>query len=254
MYPHIKTSESLTVIVNDYPHSITSDNTNYEEILNIVRRSEVTSSVSEKLLELIKPIVQFERILSQGCGTEFCIYADTVSCSIDGVDFPIDKRLNKEILEVFKSYGDLAPLYKFVTKLAKNPRKEVIDELWGFIASCGLALTKEGNFLAYKNVNVDFTDVYTGSMDNSPGSVVEEPRFSVEHDPNKTCAKGLHFAAWGYLKHYAPGRKTVILSINPKNVVSIPTDYNNMKGRACKYKVLREVSRDDELSTISVDM
>jgi hypothetical protein len=70
------------------------------------------------------------------------------------------------------------------------------------------------------------------------------------HDPNQTCASGLHFAAWGYLQHYAPGRKTVLLSISPEDVVSIPTDYNNMKGRACRYKVLREVDQPEELKDL----
>ena len=84
-------------------------------------------------------------------------------------------------------------------------------------------------------------------MDNSPGKVVEMPRFAVEKNPNRTCAPGLHFAAWGYLQHYGYGHKTVIVKINPADVVSIPSDYNNMKGRAYKYLILKEVEQPEEL-------
>jgi hypothetical protein len=42
------------------------------------------------------------------------------------------------------------------------------------------------------------------------------------------------------------------VKINPADVVSIPSDYNNMKGRASRYEVLREVEYDDELRNTPV--
>ena len=38
----------------------------------------------------------------------------------------------------------------------------------------------------------------------------------------------------------------VILKINPRDVVSIPTDYNNTKGRTCRYEVVGEVGVNPE--------
>ena len=251
MYPHIQGEKSLTFVIDDQSHSITSDHTNYERVLKRVRNKPVTEKNTSKILELAKPIQQFNRIFAQG-SSGFSIIDGVLTCVIDSQEFPLSTSLYKEILNIHNSNGNLEPLYNFVVKLAKNPRKEVIDELWGFISSCGLAITESGNFLAYKNVNNDFMDVYTGTMDNSPGKTLFMPRWAVEHDPNRTCAAGLHFAAWGYLGSYASGRKTVILSISPENVVSIPTDYNNMKGRACEYTVLREVEQPEELKYHSV--
>ena len=34
----------------------------------------------------------------------------------------------------------------------------------------------------------------------------------------------------------------MILKINPRDVVSIPSDYNDAKGRACKYEVISELA------------
>ena len=38
--------------------------------------------------------------------------------------------------------------------------------------------------------------------------------------------------------------RTMILKINPADVVSIPTDYNNSKGRTCRYEVIGELGVD----------
>jgi hypothetical protein len=36
----------------------------------------------------------------------------------------------------------------------------------------------------------------------------------------------------------------MILKINPRDVVSIPSDYNNSKGRTCRYEVIDELAVD----------
>ena len=38
----------------------------------------------------------------------------------------------------------------------------------------------------------------------------------------------------------------MIVKINPRDVVSIPTDYNNSKGRACRYEVIGELGVKEE--------
>jgi hypothetical protein len=251
MYPHIVTNSTLTIILDGVPNTIEDSHTNYLEALEIARIETPSKELDEHLLELVKPIKQFTRIFGSDV-TGFYMVNDVLQCKVQGKVFTLPETLYAQVLSIYREGGNLQPLYNFVVKLSKNPRQEVVRELWDFIYSCGLALTKSGNFLAYKNVNTNFKDIYTNTMDNSPGSTLKMDRSEVEHNPDVTCARGLHFAAWGYLKHYAHGGRTVILSISPKNVVSIPTDYNNMKGRAYKYKVLREVEQPEELKAKSV--
>ena len=38
----------------------------------------------------------------------------------------------------------------------------------------------------------------------------------------------------------------MILKINPANVVSIPSDYDNAKGRCCEYEVIAEYGNEDK--------
>lgn len=50
---------------------------------------------------------------------------------------------------------------------------------------------------------------------------------------------------WDYSK-FRDEARTVIVKINPRDVVSIPTDYDNSKGRACRYEVIGELGVDPE--------
>lgn len=79
-------------------------------------------------------------------------------------------------------------------------------------------------------------------MSNAPGNIVEMERNTVDDNMNNTCSTGLHFCSKEYLSHFGSSdSRTVILKINPADVVSIPADYNSTKGRACRYEVLGEL-------------
>ena len=76
-------------------------------------------------------------------------------------------------------------------------------------------------------------------------STVEMERNKVDDDKNNTCSTGLHFCGMSYLNHFG-GARTVIVKINPRDVVSIPTDYDDAKGRACRYEVIGELGVEPE--------
>ena len=132
------------------------------------------------------------------------------------------------------------PLVNFMENMMQNPSYRAVNELYGFLEKNRLPITGDGHFLAYKKVRADFKDCHSGTMDNSVGQIVEMERNQVNDDKNQTCSAGLHFCSESYLKHFG-GERTVIVKINPRDVVSIPTDYDNAKGRACRYEVIGEV-------------
>jgi hypothetical protein len=79
-------------------------------------------------------------------------------------------------------------------------------------------------------------------MDNSPGTVVEMERNQVDDNKDQTCSTGLHFCGLSYLDHFGGSdSRVVIVKIDPADVVSIPSDYNGAKGRACRYEVIGEM-------------
>lgn len=138
-------------------------------------------------------------------------------------------------------------LIAFLKNLSDNPSSRAVEELYGFLESSKLPITEDGCFLAYKSVNSDYTDSYTGKISNAVGETVTMPRNKVNDNRDQTCSYGLHFAAHEYAEGFgSPDSPMMVLKINPRDVVSIPSDYNNQKGRCCEYYVLEEVSRDDQ--------
>jgi hypothetical protein len=129
--------------------------------------------------------------------------------------------------------------------LMANPSYRAVNELYGFLEKNNLPITSDGHFLAYKKVREDYKDCHSGTFDNSVGKVVEMERNQVNDNKEQTCSAGLHFCSEGYLRHFG-GERVMILKINPRDVVSIPTDYNDSKGRCCRYEVIGEVGVNPE--------
>lgn len=177
----------------------------------------------------------------------------------DGIIFylgtPIHNVLTNKIVSMIEEdYKNIDPMIKFLENLMKNPSKRSVDELYGFLEYASLPITEDGHFIAYKKVREDFKDIYTGTIDNSVGEKPEMPRFSVDDNKDNTCSEGLHFCSKEYLGHFGTqsSNRVVILKINPRDVVSIPTDYNNTKGRCCLYEVIDTYEDDTLLESKSV--
>jgi hypothetical protein len=162
----------------------------------------------------------------------------------------VDKKrlpeiLENKILEFYKKGHPLYPIINFYRNLMKNPSEESRKDLFTFLMHNNIPLTEKGFFRAYKKVTHDFTDCKTGTYDNSVGKFVVMPREDVDADRTVTCSTGLHVAAWDYAKYFSSGIM-VEVQVNPRDVVSVPIDYNNQKMRVCKYRVIRVVTRPNE--------
>ena len=108
-----------------------------------------------------------------------------------------------------------------------------------------MPITEDGHFLAYKKVRDDYKDVHSGTFDNSVGQVVSMVRNKVDENKDNTCSSGLHFCSFDYLKSFG-GTRIMILKINPADVVSIPSDHFQQKGRTCRYEVIGEVPVEED--------
>jgi hypothetical protein len=249
--PHLILPNSVVVTSPDgTPVSIDKSHYNYDEVVTLLTTS---SGTYDQIIDLMQPIREFRRALST---SNFYENGDGLVCiDLDGYPFILPAELQQEVLRINRSNGNLIPLENFVANLAKNPDRKVHAQLYGFISACGLTLTEDGHFLAYKKVRDDFLDIYSGTVDNTPGTSLKPmPRWACDSNPNNTCSSGYHFAAWGYLQHYGAsnGTRIVIVKVDPAEVVAIPVDYNNMKGRACTYKVLKEIAVPEELKNTPV--
>ena len=158
-------------------------------------------------------------------------------------DLKMDTGLTKRIIAAMGDGKEFKFLVNFLENLMLNPSRRAVHELFGFLEHNDIELTDDGYFLAWKRVNNNYTDMYTGTMDNSLGKVVKVDRNQVDEDSNKTCSAGLHVAAKSYLPHYGGGRGVIIqCKVHPRDVVAIPGDYKNAKLRCCRYEVMKDVT------------
>jgi hypothetical protein len=104
-----------------------------------------------------------------------------------------------------------------------------------------MPITEDGRFLAYKWVRSNYFDCHTGTFNNSVGKVCKMPRNKVNDDRTQTCSDGLHVCTHAYTKF---GERLMVVAVNPRDVVSVPNDYDNAKMRVCEYEVMYEVPAD----------
>jgi hypothetical protein len=234
-YPFILQGDNVVIVIDGMPHTINKTHMTYSKVVEAIKAGEW-----DQVKELINPtkvLVNYSR--------------GNVSV-VDGEMFwrgqVFHNALATRIVSMLEEGFDIEPMVQFMNNLMRNPSRQAVTELYGFLEKNSLPITPDGCFLAYKRVRGDYKDCHTGTMDNSVGMVVEMERNMVDDNRNNTCSSGLHFCSHSYLASFS-GERTVIVKIDPADVVSIPSDYNDAKGRTCRYTVIGEVgqSPDDKV-------
>jgi hypothetical protein len=225
---YIVTDESITVVVAGRPYTIGKSNASFSEVKN-----RISTQNFDGIEQLFSPAT------AVGAYTKGNIVVKNGEVIYKGQ--PVHNYVVDKILAFIREGLPHQPLLNFLENLLQNPSFRAVSELYGFLEYAKLPITEDGCFLAYRKVTNDYKDFYTGTFDNSVGAICEMPRNQVDEDANRTCSKGLHFCAQSYLSQYHGGSgRVVIVKINPADVVAIPTDYNNTKGRCSKYLVFSD--------------
>jgi hypothetical protein len=231
--PFVLTDESITVVVRGKPYTIASSNAAFNEVKTRLQNEDFDGI--EKLFDTGAAITSFTK-------GSIVIKDNTVYYKGQVVhNYLVDR-----ILAFMREGLPHNPLVAFLENLLQNPSFRAVQELYAFLEAANLPITEDGCFLAYRKVTADYKDFYTGKNDNSIGAVVKMARNMVDEDKNRTCSYGLHFCSHSYLPHYHGGQgRVVIVKINPANVIAIPADYNNAKGRCCEYEVVADCAGHD---------
>ncbi len=137
---------------------------------------------------------------------------------------------------------DVKGFCKFAELLLENPKESVVEELYAFLAHNSISINKDGMIEAYRSITLDWKDHFTGTIDNRIGTTVKMPRTMVDDNPERTCSKGLHVAAFEYANSFGINNSRLVkVLVNPSHVVSVPVDYDGQKLRCCEFKVVEEV-------------
>lgn len=230
---YIINTEGLNLFGNQ-PIFVSNKNENYAQALVLLRDSKF-----DELIELVSPK---NKIIKAGLSVE--------GNKVLWDEREIDETLANRILSCIQLDLPIEPLKKFLDKCAKNPNPDAINRLYTFLDRSKLPINEDGNFLAFKRVNRDFSSVHDKSVSNVPGTVVKMDRKLCDENSNVSCSTGLHFCSEEYLKSFS-GEVVVALEVNPTNVTAIPYDYQDSKGRCCEYKVLYALDEEMKVKAIN---
>jgi len=235
---NIITDHSVTVFDKLKPVTVNDSHPLFDEIRELVMEGCYNEALD--LLDNRRTVKQAIK------DTDFELVNDTLYLD----DYRIPDNMATRIFGLMNEYCSVTPLQRFFRNLLDNPSYRAVQELYGFLEVSKLPITDDGCFVAYKAVNSDYKDYFTGQMDNSLGAKPTMPRNLVDEDKNRTCSAGLHFAAYEYAINFVrENGHLMAVRINPKDVVAIPSDYNNQKGRASTYMVVGEIeTKSDELT------
>lgn len=200
------------------------------------------------LLDLILP--------AKGVATALSALSERVSYSAGIIYFDgdvIHGALIDHIIRIIEGGSEAKaqgyqPFVNFLEKLYTNPSAESIEHLYSFIENNRVTILPDGDFLAYKGVRDDGTSQHAGygivngvifekaNLLNEVGSVIEIPRSMVDADRGVGCSVGLHVGSYAYASNFA--RRLLTAKVNPRDVVSVPSDCTFQKIRVARYTVL----------------
>lgn len=229
-YPYIIQGSNVVLTIGSKVHTVSKTHPTFNQIIDAIKAEDW-----DKIDNIIDPKVS---VIKHGEG-----HVSIQGQKLFWKDKELHNSLATRIVQMLQDGFPIKPMVAFMENLMTNPSKRAVNELYGFLEKNNLPITEDGHFLAFKKIKQDYTDCHTGKIDNSVGRVVEMERNEVNDDQNQTCSTGLHFCSRDYLNHFG-GERVVIVKINPRDVVSIPTDYNDSKGRACRYEVVDEIDKD----------
>lgn len=238
---------SITVIVGGKPFVVDSSDANFARLKDLIRARD-----EESIRKMFETKVDKAAFVSYAYGR--------VSITGDKVLFdgkPIHDVLADKLIAMYKAGDDVEHFALFIENVYHNPSNVAREELYLFLEKSNLPITDDGCFLAYRKVGHNYKSLHAnpdGSYnDNSIGVVQTMDRGDVDDRRDNTCSRGLHFASLSYMPHYGTqnGSRIMIVKINPADVVSIPSDYDNAKGRCCRYEVIAEHTGGDYTSAFT---
>lgn len=223
---YVSTAKVLTITDSQGEvHQVDKNHTMYDKVMKALKENDEKKVL--KLVDKMKEAVKWAGPEFERKGNKF---------------FYKGKELHNVVTAYIGNLMDLnVPanrFIKFLENLMSNPSENSRNELWQFLQACQMPLDAEGNIIAYKWVDDNYKDCHSGRFLNKPGSLIEMPREKCDDDRNRECSTGFHACSRNYMKF---GSRLMEVRINPRDVVSVPRDYNASKMRVCRYVVLCEV-------------
>ena len=240
---------SITVYFSDGNNAVwKASNSDYNKVVELAKKSEWVAIAA--MHNQAKTILQNDVTLKEN---KLVFYDKTTGTNAE-IDISNTNNHLFKFIKLLRTKGvideEIIRIKPFLENMFKNPFINAVHEIYDFCTKMDFEITEDGCFLAYKNVNADLSSIYdNGKTKHVIGGYTEVEAYDT--DRNQTCSKGLHFCSRNYLKSY-PGNTTIIVKVNPMDVVAIPTDYNFEKGRCRRYMTVGVIGKEDTLQSTDI--
>jgi len=240
---------NLTVVLRGEPYDISSTHLHYKEIVSLLSapEGETPEEAEERCDLLTKLAIECDKAAIIRDAT---FEVDDISVS-GGVVYvkgePVHSSLAERIIELSLLGLPYDSFLKFMANLSKNPSEESRQALFAFLEQGKFPLTDDGCFLGYKGVIKGtlkgpdgepydtLVDRHSKSFDMAPGNTHSMPWDAVDDNRGNACGQGFHVGTVDHARGF--GSKMVIVKVNPKDCVSVPTS-DTTKLRCCEYSVV----------------
>lgn len=175
--PMVYSGDTVSFFINGVPYQVDSSMPGFEPVKEELKTAEPDI---EKLIALTQPIqaIRVAVETAEAVGPDY-LPKGTVSVTNSSISYNgevIHGVLVDRILDLLSQGFDIMPMVRFLENLYMNPADFARDELYLWLETSNLPITEDGFFLAYKNVNADFTSIHGGVVKNDPGTVVSMPQ------------------------------------------------------------------------------
>lgn len=242
---------TLTVFHDGQPHVVTDSHPSWAAIVEGVVVNDDPAALD--LIDVAQTVSrEFRRLGEQVTVVNGRLYFDNDE---------VNNAISNKIIEFLEAgVDDWKPLVNFMQKVMANPEKHSQEQMFEWLLRHQFSINEDGDILGYKSVKgssregFDYESItsgrnvvvvdgeeFTGRVPQSVGSVVEMARSEVQHDPAQGCGPGLHVANFRYASTWNGDSTVLLVAVNPRDVVSVPTESNWEKVRTCRYRVVKVV-------------
>ncbi len=238
--PYRISDKTITIVVDRQVHTVQRSAANADALIAELAKGEFADLEVIKAMASVKNYIVY---LSQG----------RISLTDSGIQFMgelVNSYMTERIMRHHAEGVDVSPMLAFMDRVMNHPILGIQQDIYKWCEKGDMPFTAEGHIIAYKKVREDYRSYHSspdGTHLHHPiGGYVEMERSAVDPRRDNTCSTGLHFCSYDYLNAYqgANTGRILILSIDPQDVIAIPTDYNQTKGRACRYRIIGELDHD----------
>lgn len=233
---------STVIAIGSQSHEVKKDHPRFNQINIFLSKVEDNAVTTEQAKEL-ENLIEGEQVTQLKTWSQGKLSIDNGVVRWDGK--PLVGGL-KEVMLRLAASGDTKRLKNFsafIEKVRQCVSYKVNQRFFDFISKNSLQITEDGDIIAFKVVRHDYKDKHSGTFDNSVGKTVQMPRNEVDDQDTNTCSNGLHICSESYIKSFSSSNdRLVLVKVDPRDIVAIPTDYAASKCRTCRYTVIKDVT------------